>query len=162
MKQINYQEFYKHVYDKEWNGWKELIDIMNSIEQKGSISKKHPESRVLHALEFLNNHFVEEKVKQLLELEYLGDDHNVLYDKVGDKGVPDFIDSNNETYELKSRWNFDDINKIYWNDADHKLLYLKRNNTLYEIRKDGNFPLGTFRARFVNIKDYPFRDEDFL
>lgn len=157
---ISYEELYQNVYNPNWKGWRDVIDIMTSIESKGSRSIRHKDSRVLHALEFLNNHFVEEKVKEILSLQYLGDDHEVLYDRVGAVNIPDFIDENGETYELKSRWCFEDVKRINWNGADHCLFYYKATNFLYEYYPEtGAFvPITYFRAKYVNTKAYPFKD----
>lgn len=157
---INYKELYKNAYNPKWNGWNELKDIMDSIERKGSRSIKHSNSKVLHAFEFLNNYFVEEKVKEILQLNYLGDDHEVLYDKVGATNIPDFIDNNGETYELKSRWSTDDVYRINWNGADHCLFYYKAENKLYEYypKYDNYRFIASFRARYINTKNYPYTD----
>lgn len=161
---IDYKELYKNAYNSKWKGWKDVIDIMTSIESKGSRSIKHKDSKVKHALEFLNNYFVEEKVKAILNLQYLGDDHEVLYDRVGAVNVPDFVDEKGETYELKSRWLLDDVYRINWNGADHCLFYYKTENNLYEYYpEDDSFKLITgFRAKYINTKYYPYRDDQLI
>ena len=161
MKKVNYDELYENAYNKEWNGWKNLGEVMEEIESNGSRSWKYADSKVKHALNFLNGYLLEKRVKEKLHLEWNEDDHEELFAKGGEIGVPDFKDADGETYELKERWSFEDAMKCRWNGADHCLLHLKTDNTLYEYNPVLNCfdKICYLRASFVDIKRYPYTDK---
>lgn len=158
---IFYDELYENVYNRNWPKWKNLGDLMAFVEESGSYCKRFPESRVKHALNFLNSYLLEKRVAEVLHLKFFGDDHEAIYPKRGEQ-KPDFIDAKGETYELKERWSFDEGARAYWNDADHCLLHLKSDNCLYEFhRKEGRYEkICYLRASYVNIKNYPYDDKD--
>lgn len=161
MKRVDYEEFYSNVYNKEWCGWKNLGDIMKIIEDSGSKSIAYPNSKVKHALNFLNNYLVEIRVKELMHLNWYDSTHEFLYAKVGE-AKPDFKNNNGESYELKQRWSLYDATKCNWYNADHKLLLLKSDNSLYEyFSKECRFEkICYLRAPFIDIKRYPYDDID--
>lgn len=162
MKKVNYNELYENAYNKKWSGWKNLGEVMKDIESKGSRSWKYSGSKIKHALNFLNGHLLEVRVKEKLQLEWNGNDHDELYAKCGEICVPDFKDSNGETYELKERWSFEDAMKCNWNNADHCLLHLKSDNVLYEYYPASKRfeKICHLRASYVDIKRYPYTDEE--
>lgn len=161
IKKVVYKEFYQNVYNKDWSGWKNLGEVISEIEAQGSVSKKHKDSKVLHAIEFLNAHLQEERIKEVYHLEYLDGTHNYLYARRGD-AIPDFKDCNNLTYELKSRWNLEDATKCNWYNADVCLFYWKNDNSLYKydrVNKKFHLIKENFRMPFINTKTYPYTDE---
>lgn len=161
---ISFEELYKNAYNKSWKGWKELKEIMFVIEAKGSKSYKHKDSKVKHAFEFLNNYLLEKEIKNLIGLEFIDpQSHEYLYDKVGDEVKADFIDPvRNETYDLQCRWNFDDIHTLNFHKADHKLIYIKKTNNLYEYDAglDHCYLIKHIDARYIDTKNYPYEDEE--
>ena len=161
MEKISYDELYANAYNKSWSGWKKLGKIMEIVERLGSKSRNYPYSKVKHALNFLNTHLVEKRVKDKLHLNWNGEDHDGIYVKRGD-AFPDFVDANGETYELKERWSFEEAMKCDYYGADHCLLHLKSDNCLYEYNPVLNCfdKICLLRAPYVDIKRYPFEDAD--
>lgn len=158
---VDYDELHRNVFNKDWSGWSNVYAVITQIEQKGSKSRRHPDSKILHVLEFLNAHLLEERVREVLHLDYLAEDHAYLYAKRGDN-VPDFVNSFGLTYELKSRWNFSDARFVNWYDADVCLFYCKSDNTLYRYEPKTNefLRLKYIRSEYVDTKIYPYSDED--
>lgn len=162
MKYVNYEELLANIFNKNWTGWKNFYEVITEVEEKGSKSKIHKDSKILHGIEFLNNYLLEKRVKEILGLDFLGDDHEVLYAKRGDC-IPDFINKETgKTYELKTRWHFEDAMKLNWYDADYCLFYHKFTNTLYQyFPNDKSFaPIKYLRCYYINTKKYPYTDSD--
>ena len=95
MEKISYDELYANAYNKSWSGWKKLGKIMEIVERLGSKSRNYPDSKVKHALNFLNSYLVEKRVKDKLHLNWNGEDHDGIYVKRGD-AFPDFVDANGD------------------------------------------------------------------
>lgn len=160
---IYYDDLYKNAYNKNWEGWKEVKEIMFSIEQKGSRSFKHPTSPIKHAFEYLNNYLLEKEVKRVMNLKFIKpESHECLYDRVGEDILPDFIDCKGKTFDMKCRWELDDAEKLNYHGADHKMIYRKANNTLYGYDEVlGSFvEIQKINARYIDTKNYPFKDEE--
>lgn len=161
---IDYKELEANCYNKYWEGWKYVKHVMDRVHEI-SKSKLYPDSKIKHALNFLNNYFVEERVKELLHLNYYGTDHDGIYYKLG-VDIPDFIDKKGVTYELKSTWNYDFIltnkNLLNWHGADKKIVYQKSDNMLYFFDDERNtfIPIVYCRAKYIDMKRYPLEDKD--
>ena len=162
MEVVKYEEFYRNVNNKNWSGWKNLGEVMTEVERQGSKSFKYSDSKVKHALNFLNSWLLETRVKDVLGLQFFGDDHDGIYPRRGDANKPDFIDEKGITYELKERWNLDEAYNIYWGNCDACLLHIKGINVLYRYYPETGeaVKICNLRAAFVNIKNYRFTDAD--
>lgn len=165
LEKINYEELYENAYNKDWKGWKDVKVVMEFIDTF-SKSKKYPDSKAKHAFNFMNNYFVEKKILEIYpNLRFLGDDHEYLYKKLG-CDIPDFISTKTKlTYELKTTYDIGFIlsgkAKINWHKADRKLVYQTKDNTLYLLTDTNKVhKLCKLRAKFIDIKAYPYTDED--
>lgn len=154
---VDYEVLYRNCLNPNWSEWKEVIDVMRSIEEKGSKSYVYPNSPIKHLLQFLNNYLVERKIVDISNLEWLKNDHDKLTEKKGD-AVPDFVNKNGVTYELKSGKNIENAALIRnWYGADRKLFYCTSDNNLYLYDSDKNsFKIikRGLRAPYINIRRF--------
>ena len=92
-----------------------------------------------------------------LFIERYFNDHDKLTEKKGD-AVPDFVNKNGITYELKSGKNLEYAPLIRnWYGADRKLFYCTSDNNLYLYDSDTNsFKMikRGLRAPYINIKRF--------
>lgn len=154
---VDYEVLFRNCLNPNWSGWKDVIDVMRSIEEKGSRSFKYPDSPVKHVLQFLNNYLVERKIVQCSNLKFVRNDHNYLTEKRGDR-IPDFVNEKGITFELKSGRMLEQAEKVKdWYGAKRKLFYCTGNDTLYIYHKESNtFDVvkTNLRAPYINIKRF--------
>ena len=129
---VDYNEFARNVFNPEWTGWKTVA----LIEKKCYPSRVY-KGVIQHAICFLNNWFLEQKVKDYLNLDYISDDHERWYATRG-TNIPDFKDKNGVTYELKQGRYFDGVYSIPdcdWHKCNVRLYYARETQTLYKLEK---------------------------
>lgn len=79
---------------------------------------------------FLINWKIEEKIRNLLDLQYYDDTHSCFHTGQG-LPIPDFKNADNITYELKTTKKYKYNDKHWWN-ADIHLYYNVKTNKLYQ------------------------------
>lgn len=156
---IDYRELYFNLDNDTWPGWSDTAKIIKSIESKGSKSRNFPEDSFKHLINFLNNYFVERKVSEIFGFKFNANDHDFLYDKLGDL-VPDFIDNEGKTVELKSGWNFDFLTGLNWYGAERKFFFNRTTSKIYEINEN-NEPeeLCDIKVKYISLKYLKMNDK---
>lgn len=153
---VNLQAVYENCRNVNWSGWQRAYEIIKAVEDAGSVSRNYPDSPLSHLLNFTNNYLLERKICSLYKLKFLDDTHDKLLKTCG-KNIPDFVDDEGRTYELKTGKSLGGLKDIHnWRNADRKLFYSALDNSLYIISKDGlSFrKIDTFVAPYVNIKAF--------
>lgn len=145
---VDYEEFARNVYNPSWQGWKTIA----KIESKCKPSYYYRGNVVAHAICFLNNYFLEKAIKEAMDLEFYGEDHDKWYCYSG-VNTPDFIDKNGVTYELKQ---MKDLDRLYsipiedWHNCDIKLAYIRMSDALYKY--DNKLKTWKLVKHIYNIK----------
>lgn len=158
MLKVSYKEFEKNAMNPYWTGWNDLFKIEKILKKS-----RYYDDPCEHLYCFLNNYWLEQEVKDLLNLKYKTGDHEYLIESQG-KNIADFRDENGIDYELKQSYDFNALNNIPerdWHNTTVKLFYCRKDQTLYQkhfLNKDWT-PIAQLNVKHINPY-YGLKKED--